>query len=390
MKRSTGAAAHRRRASTALAVLLLVVGLTAALAACGSSGGEASPSPAADDRVTVPDVAGDHLAKEEAEAEIKGAGLVPVLQTATSADVVAGSVIEQSPDAGEKVVKSSEVMISVSLGPKMEQLPELIGMKAKDVAAYLHANRLEGHELFGRTVKADEGICYKQKPGPGDQVAQGSTVTYWVSSGKPVVKVPNVVGMTESQAQTALDKKNLTYAGKTQKYSSQVEKGLVMTQSVPAGTQVVTGTAVELTISKGPHSTTITVPDCVGQQKNDVLPDLRVDGFQNITVDSVSSSQPAGLVIKQTPKPGTKIHPTEPLVLYVSKGGGGGGTQLTVPNCIGEKKNDVLPDLRLDGFENIQIEEVDVSQPVGMIVKQIPKPGVKIHPTEPLILYVSI
>ncbi|MBM3147322.1 MAG: PASTA domain-containing protein, partial [Actinobacteria bacterium] len=196
-------------------------------------------------------------------------------------------------------------------------------------------------------------------------------------------------GMTESQAQAALNKKNLTYAGHTAKYSSTVKKGLVVSQTVPAGTEVVAGTNVEVVLSKGPHSTLLTVPQCVGQQQNDVLPDLRLDGFQNIVVDTIASSQPAGVVVKQMPTAGTKIHPTEQLVLYVSKGGGGGGL-LTVPVCVGEQKNDVLPDLRLDGFNNIRAEEVESGKPAGTIVKQIPKAGVKIHPDDPLILYISV
>jgi beta-lactam-binding protein with PASTA domain len=376
------------RVLAGLAILLVVCALGAGLAACGGSGGDGpSPSPA-DERATVPDVAADHLLKDQAEAQIRDAGLVPVVQTATSMDVPAGGVIEQSPAAGEQVARSSEVVISVSLGPKMIALPDFKGMTAKEVGAFLNSHRLVGKEIQAQTVKVDKGLCYKQSPGPGDQTAQGSTVTYWVCSGKPVVTVPDLKGMTESQAQAALNKKNLTYAGQKAKYSSTVKKGLVVSQTVPAGTEVVTGTSVEVYLSKGPHSTLLTVPQCVGQQKNDVLPDLRLDGFQNIVVDMITSSKPAGVVVKQKPTAGTRIHPTEQVILYVSKGGGG-GTLLTVPKCIGEQKNDVLPDLRLDGFNNIRTEDVESGRPAGTVVRQIPEAGVKIHPDDPLILYIS-
>lgn len=386
MKRD--ASTRPRRLLPGLLLLLAVCALGVGLAACGSGGDEPSPSPA-DERATVPDVATDHLLKDQAEAEINDAGLVPVVQTATSSDVPAGGVIEQSPAAGEKVTKASEVVISVSLGPKMVSLPDFKGMAAKDVVAFLDSHRLVGKEIQAQTVKVDKGLCYKQSPGPGDQLAQGGTVTYWICSGRPVVTVPDLKGMTESQAQAALNKKNLTYAGQKAKYSSTVKKGLVVSQTVPAGTEVVTGTSVEVYLSKGPHSTLLTVPQCVGQQQNDVLPDLRLDGFQDIIVDTIAASEPAGEIVKQTPAAGTKIHPTEQLILYVSKGGGGGGDLLTVPVCVGEQQNDVLPDLRLDGFNNIKTDEVESDEAAGTIVRQIPKAGVKIHPNDPLILYIS-
>lgn len=372
-----------------LVTLLLASALSVGLAACGGAdGGDASPSPA-DDRATVPDVAGDNLAKAQAEQEIKDAGLVPVVQTATSADVAAGSVMEQSPAAGEKVVKSSEVVISVSLGPKMVTLPSFAGVPAKQVRSFLSARKLLGKEVQGRSAKVEKGLCYKQEPGADDQVAQGSTVTVWISSGKPVVAVPDLVGMTAQQAKAALKKKSLGYGGQKSQYSGTVQKGLVMDQSVPAGTQVVAGTNVEVVISKGKHGTLLTVPQCVGQQQNDVLPDLRLDGFQNIVIDTVVSSAPAGEIVRQEPQAGFRIQPTEELVLFVSKGGGGSGTLLKVPSCVGQQKNDVLPDLRLAGFKTIKTEEAESGQPRGTIVKQIPKAGAKIHPHDPLILYIS-
>lgn len=380
---------HGARAQVVLATLVcvaLVALLAVGAAACGSDGGgDASPSPS-DERVEVPDLETDHVAEKEAKLEIENAGLVPVVETEASAEVPAGGVVRQSPDPGEKVVKGSDVIIAISLGPNMVGLPNFTGMAKKDVVAFLDANRLKGDEVEGQTNKVETGQCYKQKPGAGDQVPEGSTVTYWISSGKPTVKVPDVIGMTPQDAESAIKKGGLVFGGSQKKYSSKVEKGKVMAQSVPAGESVAKGTDVAIVVSRGKHEKTLTVPTCVGQTQKDVVPKLRQAGFQNILVDTVVSEQPTGTIIKQSPPAGTKIHPTERLTLNVSKGS---GTLIKVPDCVGEDVRDVKRDLRKLGFTNIHTKNTSSLDPEGEVLKQAPKANAKIHPSDPVVLFVS-
>ena len=49
-----------------------------------------------------------------------------------------------------------------------------------------------------------------QNPAAGSEVARGSTVTITVSTGKPQVSVPDVVGMKEAKANSALSRAGLT------------------------------------------------------------------------------------------------------------------------------------------------------------------------------------
>jgi serine/threonine-protein kinase len=308
------------RAAGASIIPVLMLALAVGVVACGGDSEQPpSPSPTAA-LATVPDLSTDHLVKTEAESEIEGAGLVPEVQPTFTADVPAGQVAGQSPEAGQEVDRGSEVVIWVSLGPKMSEIPMLVGEKGDTVGRLLKSLDLVGKKVSGASMKYPKGVCYKQQPGPKDQVPMGSTVVYYVSSGLPTVEVPDVVGKSTSAAESALNRAKLTLAGTTEAHSATVPKGHVISQSVPAGTDVVVETKIELSISEGPSQVILTVPDVAGEYLNTVLPQLQMDGFQNVVVDKVQSDDPKGIIVGQLPRAGSSMTPNEQLVLKVSEG----------------------------------------------------------------------
>jgi len=85
----------------------------------------------------------------------------------------------------------------------------------------------------------------------GGQVDQGA----YEGGGLPpaVVLVPNVVGQTQSAAQSTLNGFGLVVGTITQAYSSTVASGRVISQNPVAGSTANVGAAVDLTISLGPN-----------------------------------------------------------------------------------------------------------------------------------------
>ena len=74
-----------------------------------------------------------------------------------------------------------------------------------------------------------------QSPKPGQQVAEGSTVTFQVSNGpNPTVSVPAVIGLTEGQANAKLVMAGLK--GHSSTASGDAPAGTVMDQTPNAGT----------------------------------------------------------------------------------------------------------------------------------------------------------
>ena len=76
------------------------------------------------------------------------------------------------------------------------------------------------------------------------------------------VTVPDLSGMTESQATAACQQVGLTVEVSKHAYSDSVAKGKIISQTPKANSQVVKGRAIRVTISRGKSSTT--VPSVVG------------------------------------------------------------------------------------------------------------------------------
>lgn len=198
-------------------------------------------------------------AKEaDAEKEIEDAGLIVKKEFETSDDVDAGRVISVSPDAGTEVEEGSEVTIVVSTGPetKMVAVPKLVGRQAADAEAALTSAGLVG-SVTEQYSDEPAGQVISQSPLEGEQVEEGSTVSYVVSLGPETktVTVPNLTtGMTREEAEQALTAAGLEVGKVTEANSSSITPGYVMNQTISPGTEVAEGTAVGFTVSIGPES----------------------------------------------------------------------------------------------------------------------------------------
>ena len=103
-------------------------------------------------------------------------------------------------------------------------------------------------QAYSSTVAA--GIVMSQNPAAGASLPPGCTVNRTVSlSPKPVV-VPNVVGMTQSAAQSWITRADLVVGTMTQIYNS-TAAGTVISQYPQAGTNAYIGSSVNLVVSKG-------------------------------------------------------------------------------------------------------------------------------------------
>ena len=198
-------------------------------------------------------------AKEaDAEKEIEDAGLIVKKEFEASDDVDAGRVISVSPDAGTEVEEGSEVTIVVSTGPetKMVAVPKLVGREAADAEAALTSAGLVG-SVTEQYSDEPAGQVISQSPLEGEQVEEGSTVSYVVSLGPETktVTVPNLTtGMTREEAEQALTAAGLEVGTVTEANSSSITPGYVMNQTISPGTEVAEGTAVGFTVSIGSES----------------------------------------------------------------------------------------------------------------------------------------
>jgi len=202
-------------------------------------------------RPVVPDVVGMTQAAAIAAITAVDNLKVGTVTQQYSNNVPAGNVISQNPAGGTEVNIGSNVDIIVSLGkPKVPCF--IIGMTQADASAAIIAidNLVVGTvtQEYSDTVPA--GNIIRINPPCDTEVNIGSSIDITISLGRPVV--PDVVGMTQAAASaaiTAVD--NLVVGTVSQSYSDTVAAGLVISQSPTGGTEVNTGSAIDLVISLG-------------------------------------------------------------------------------------------------------------------------------------------
>ena len=163
------------------------------------------------------------------------------------------------------------------------------------------------------------GNVISQDPAGGTDAPSGSSVSLVLSSGPPLVAVPNVVGKTLADATTALTNAGLVLGTTTQQSSSSVPAGSVISQNPPAGGNVAKGSAVNLVVSRGPAQ--VTTPNVVGLSLAAATSSLQGAGLKVGTVtNQASGSVPAGNVISQNPLAGAIVAQGSAVNLVVSSG----------------------------------------------------------------------
>ena len=206
--------------------------------------------------VSVPNVVG--LTQAAATTAITGAGLVVgTVSTQNSASVAAGSVISQNPVGGTSVAPGSAVNLVVSSGPAPVSVPNVVGLtQAAATTAITGAGLVLGNVSTQNSASVAAGNVISQNPLGGASVAPGSAVDLVISSGPAPVSVPNVVGLTQAAATTAITGAGLVLGNVTTQNSASVAAGNVISQNPSGGASVSGGTTVDITVSIGPAGAT--------------------------------------------------------------------------------------------------------------------------------------
>ena len=169
-----------------------------------------------------------------------------------------------------------------------------------------------------------KGLVIRQDPESDTELEEGKTLTLVVSKGtrtEDKVSVPEVVGKMESSAKSELEAAGLKVSVKT-KYSTDVAKGKVISQSPGSGNQVTKNSTVVITVSQGEKpETMVRVPNLRYSTESEARSELK---NSNLVLGSVlteySDSVEKGLVIRQTVSSGSKVKEGTAVGIYVSLG----------------------------------------------------------------------
>ncbi|MFY4658829.1 Stk1 family PASTA domain-containing Ser/Thr kinase [Scardovia wiggsiae] len=161
------------------------------------------------------------------------------------------------------------------------------------------------------------GTFTRQDPTGGTRVAKGSTVRVWFSSGPRARTIPNVKGMTQQAATSALTSAGFKVSSVATENSATVEKDHVTRTDPASGTQQPQGTSVILYISTGQT----TVPTgLVGKSQSEAVRQLNNNGFNTNIMQENSDSVAAGNVTRVVPAEGSTVSQGATITVYISSG----------------------------------------------------------------------
>jgi serine/threonine-protein kinase len=245
--------------------------------------------------------------------KIRGVGLVPQVARDFSDDVPKGTVIDQSPQAGDHVQKHTNVQITVSKGKETVKVPSVLGLSRDAAISALVNAGLDPH-AFDVASSKEVGTVTAQDPPAGKEVEKGSKVRINVSSGPASLTVPSVVGLPFDQASTALQ--NQGFSVSRRDVDSDEAKGIVVDQS-PSGSAP-KGSTIQLSVSKGPQDST--VPDVTSQDEASARSTLESAGFK-VAVQHQEVTDPGlvGIVLSQSPNANSKAKKGSTVTIVVGE-----------------------------------------------------------------------
>jgi beta-lactam-binding protein with PASTA domain len=190
------------------------------------------------------------------------------------------------------------------------------------------------------------------------------------------VEVPDVVGQTEAEAISAITGVGLA-EGTSQESSDTVAVGIVISQDPAATTMVDSGSTVTIVVSTGPDTTTIPVPDVVGQPEGDAQKTLEEEpgGFTVTSTEEPSADVEIGLVISTNPSAGTEVAPGTEVAMVVSSGPG----DVVVPDLLGMTAAEATMAVEAAGLTISVVQDPDNPDPDGVVVQQDPAAGTTVE-----------
>ena len=308
----------------------------------------------------VPHVVGQTESQAQATLETAGLHLGKVSEEPTLA-VVPGTVLSQTPSAGTAVKRESAVDIGVASVPQVK-VPGVVGQVQSDAVTTLADEGLRAGKItyvYDSTTSA--GKVTAQQPAASTEATVGSAVDLTVSEGVKQGQVPNVMGLSQDDANSLITAAGFTVTTIKAKNSS-VPAGDVSAQSPAAGVITPAGSTVTITVSTGapappapapttppstpapstPESTPatpenpakpteptnpvkpvppvaefVTVPDVIGQSVKDAVTTLKAANLK-VAFEYAPSDTELLKVIAQDPKADTTVDPGSTVVITIA------------------------------------------------------------------------
>lgn len=200
--------------------------------------------------VKVPNLLG--MTEQEARDALKDLSLgIQVKGQVSSDEYEEGEVVSQNPIEGDMVEEHTTIEIVLSSGKGSIDIPSVVGKTSDEAINELERAGFKASKTYSFSSTVEEGKVISQTPS-GGQGKEGDTIIIEISQGQDMLTVPDLLS-TYTDQQTAMKKlEGFNVTVKTA-YHDTYSPGLVIDQSLTAGTRVNPGSAITITVSQGPE-----------------------------------------------------------------------------------------------------------------------------------------
>jgi beta-lactam-binding protein with PASTA domain len=282
-------------------------------------------------------------------------------------NIAKGLIISQTPAANTQIESGAVISIVISQGPPPPAMVDVRNMTEADARAAIVALGLKVTVVYNDSdTSVAIGSVISQGVSAGTKVPFGDYVTITVRSEKPQISVPNVTGMTKSEAESAL--KNLKFkVTSSEAKSSAAEKGKVISQNPKSGSKQPEGSTITITVGSGVPQ--VKVPYVVKSTETEAKRAINNAGLK-YDVDYKVSTGESGIVLSQNPSSGTVDEGTT-IYIVVSI-----PDDVTVPNVLGSTKATAESQLTALGLKvSYATEEYSSTYASGKVMAQSPRSG---------------
>ncbi|GAA0913746.1 Stk1 family PASTA domain-containing Ser/Thr kinase [Virgisporangium ochraceum] len=190
---------------------------------------------------------------------------------------------------------------------------------------------------------------------------------YWFGIGR-YTEAPDLVAKSKAEAEAAARDAGFTVKYARPQYDEKEPVDQVLRQDPAAGSRIVSGGEVTLTLSLGPER--YTIPDTVGDTIEDATAELQDAKLVIDRVDQYSDLYDLNRVIKTDPPAGGEVKPNTRITVTVSKG----PAPIKIPNVVGKNADQAKRDLEKLKLK-VKVEEREDDKPAGTVVAQNPDEG---------------
>lgn len=161
-----------------------------------------------------------------------------------------GTVMEQSPKAGEKRKQGSLIILTICKGAELKAVPDVTGMSLTKAEQTLEAAGFKVGNVTKRHVDGEKlSAVLSQSPNGTDKAPKGSKIDLVVNEGDKAV--PNIIGKSVDEAKGMLEQAGLKLGEIKKVTDANAKKNVVLACNPSVGANLGEGAAVSITVAAG-------------------------------------------------------------------------------------------------------------------------------------------